>query len=503
MIERGEYEYLGVKYDSRLSCSDFRFSMAAVGMLKFLGDASRDVGIAEKRIGTEDGVEYFFYNQAEVTGGAAREKYLRFVEKYFAKAMHHPVVEELLAEDSLSDEQIKLLHEQFNKKAVMKNIFGREKYSPENREHLKQLLEENRYEIIEKTYIHGKSTYSNFCNKSKDTRIFKKKGQVCRILGYYVDWTRKSNSVGFFQNHNVVNAEDAVEFDYIPFACTTSRESIFVNNNYSLAECFKLNDVLETEFKRSEAEKQRSSILWMLRIIREYFEYNVEIITKKRGQDFFQTVYLRKEAIEVLQQLEADGYKYIFDVLTNACICAKYYLSVDKTWCSKICPSRHKCKKEYVLVERIVAEHILNYVHLDDFINKLLKGLLKNDGHGYLIKALLKINILLKRGGSDMNKKMKATYAAARAVAGKLEENKLKSYRQKLLSSIIANDDDRFKQILIQLSLYSEVDFSFALDLFDDFEANKDIAYTFIVELKKDRNDKNDKNDRKDNQAEA
>lgn len=99
-----------------------------------------------------------------------------------------------------------------------------------------------------------------------------------------------------------------------------------------------------------------------------------------------------------------------------------------------------------------------------------------------------------------MNKKMKAAYAAARAVAGKLEENKLKSYRQKLLSSIIANDNDRFKQILIQLSLYSEVDFSFALDLFDDFEANKDIAYTFIVELKKDRNDKND---RKDNQAEA
>lgn len=265
-----------------------------------------------------------------------------------------------------------------------------------------------------------------------------------------------------------------MEFDYIPFACTTSRESIFVNNNYSLAECFKLNDVLETEFKRSEAEKQRSSILWMLRIIREYFEYNVEIITKKRGQDFFQTVYLRKEAIEVLQQLEADSYRYIFDVLAKPCICAK----------------------DYVPVEKIVTEHILNLVCLDDFIDRLLK----DDGHGYLIKALLKINILLKRGGSDMNKKMKAAYAAARAVAGKLEENKLKSYRQKLLSSIIANDNDRFKQILIQLSLYSEVDFSFALDLFDDFEANKDIAYTFIVELKKDRNDKND---RKDNQAEA
>lgn len=470
MIERGEYEYLGVKYDSRLSCSDFRFSMAAVGMLKFLGDASRDAGIAEKRIGTEDGVEYFFYNQAEVTGGAAREKYLRFVEKYFAKAMHHPAVEELLAEDNLSDEQIKLLHEQFNKNKVMKNIFGREKYSPENREHLKQLLEENRYEIIEKTYQNGKSTYSNFCNPNC---YAKDKDIICRVWGYYVDVGKKGRSVGFFQNYNVVNAEDAVEFDYIPFACTTSRESIFVNNNYSLAECFKLNDVLETEFKRSEAEKQRSSILWMLKIIRKYFDYNVEIITKNREQDFFQTVYLRKEAIEVLQQLEADSYRYIFDVLAKPCI----------------------CEKEYVPVEKIVTEHILNLVCLDDFIDRLLK----DDGHGYLIKALLKINILLKRGGSDMNKKMKAAYAAARAVAGKLEENKLKSYRQKLLSSIIANDNDRFKQILIQLSLYSEVDFSFALDLFDDFEANKDIAYTFIVELKKDRNDKNDKNDRKDN----
>jgi CRISPR-associated protein Cst1 len=52
-----------------------------------------------------------------------------------------------------------------------------------------------------------------------------------------------------------------------------------------------------------------------------------------------------------------------------------------------------------------------------------------------------------------------------------------------LLSSIIAHDYDRFKEILLQLSVYAGVEFGFAFDLFDDFEENKDVAYTFINTL--------------------
>lgn len=76
-------------------------------------------------------------------------------------------------------------------------------------------------------------------------------------------------------------------------------------------------------------------------------------------------------------------------------------------------------------------------------------------------------------------------HACAKAVKGKIQENKLESYRQKLISSIIFKDYDRVCQILLQLSQYSDTYFSFADDLFIDFEENKDIAYMFINSLGK------------------
>lgn len=79
----------------------------------------------------------------------------------------------------------------------------------------------------------------------------------------------------------------------------------------------------------------------------------------------------------------------------------------------------------------------------------------------------------------------KKIHGCANEVRKKIPENKLESYRQKLTSSIIFKDYDRVCQILLQLSSYSDVYFSFADELFMDFEQNKDIAYTFINALGK------------------
>ena len=86
-----------------------------------------------------------------------------------------------------------------------------------------------------------------------------------------------------------------------------------------------------------------------------------------------------------------------------------------------------------------------------------------------------------------MNKSMKVAYACAKEVVKKLPENKRESYRQKLTSAIVFKDYDRCCQILLQLSNYSEVTFDFAYSLFEDFEANKDVVYTFINALTKDK----------------
>jgi CRISPR-associated protein Cst1 len=195
----------------------------------------------------------------------------------------------------------------------------------------------------------------------------------------------------------------------------------------------------------------------MIHKLAKYLKYSVEVIEKRRENEFFTTVYLRKKALQVLDKVQDEW----LDAFEWAC----------------------NVSGEFVNADEIVLDHIVNGVYLDDFIDRLLK----DDGrqsHGALINRLLYVNMLLKDAeGEDMNKKMGSAFRAARAVTGNLEENKLNAYRQKLLSSIIAHDYDRFKEILLQLSVYAGVEFGFAFDLFDDFEENKDVAYTFINTL--------------------
>ena len=82
-----------------------------------------------------------------------------------------------------------------------------------------------------------------------------------------------------------------------------------------------------------------------------------------------------------------------------------------------------------------------------------------------------------------MNQKMIGAFAAAKSVNKALETNKINSYKQKLISSITFKNYDRFCEILLQLSSYSGIVFNFSYDLFDDFEENKNLAYTFINAL--------------------
>ena len=82
-----------------------------------------------------------------------------------------------------------------------------------------------------------------------------------------------------------------------------------------------------------------------------------------------------------------------------------------------------------------------------------------------------------------MKQSLKSAIACAKTVSGRIPDNKLKSYRAKLTRLLDARNYDKFCQTLLQLSEYSGVAFSFAVDLFEDFESNKDIAYTFTLYL--------------------
>ena len=139
-------------------------------------------------------------------------------------------------------------------------------------------------------------------------------------------------------------------------------------------------------------------------------------------------------------------------------------------------------------MEPEIVNRILNGIRMDLIIELLFKS--KNN-HSYNIKTLITINNLIYEGGSEMTKKMKSAYASAKRVSEKLEENKLNSYKQKLISAVTFKNKDRFCEILLQLSSFSGVVFDFAYDLFDDFENNKNLAYTFINSLNKEGNKEN------------
>lgn len=102
---------------------------------------------------------------------------------------------------------------------------------------------------------------------------------------------------------------------------------------------------------------------------------------------------------------------------------------------------------------------------------------------------------------------MKAAYATAKNVVGNIYNEfyreyksrdsgeeakkkaneraniKLHSYRQKLISCVVFKNYDRFIEIVLQLSAYSQVSVGFLSDLAENFEKNKNLAYVFVNNL--------------------
>lgn len=65
----------------------------------------------------------------------------------------------------------------------------------------------------------------------------------------------------------------------------------------------------------------------------------------------------------------------------------------------------------------------------------------------------------------------------------KNSQKKIDSYRNKLLNSLIANDKDRFVEVMLQLSSYTETPFAFLHDLISRWDLDKNLAYDFVNQL--------------------
>ena len=423
------------QYNTRLESSDWRYSASIVGLVKYFNYCN-SMGYNIDYIIGDDEIEY---NSEDIT----EERYLLFVEYYYADDMHHKTVEQLLSNDDLTDEQIKLLNDKLVANSIMKRTFKGIRYSIEDKEKIQDKIDKNRLLLIKNTYKNGRKLYANFCNTNS---LFKPKGRVCRVLNYYIDIPKKSKSISYNWNYATYEYEDEMEFDFIPFAFSRSWESFFINNNYSIKQLISTNDLIK------DSDNPRSTLFKDIKNSSEFIEFDVEVIVKNRQEDYFQTLYLRKDAIEILKKINNyKGIQISYKMNSN------YYINLEKE----------------------VTDSILNKIKIDNLIELLLKS---DNSYYYNINVLININTLIY-GGEKMDKKMKSAYSSAKRVMKSIPTNKTRSYKQKLISTIKFKDYDKFCEILLQLSSYSNVVFDFAYDLFQDFEQNKNIAYTFINAL--------------------
>ncbi len=188
----------------------------------------------------------------------------------------------------------------------------------------------------------------------------------------------------------------------------------------------------------------------------------MEIIRKNVDNPYFETFYLRRESIAIFRKIK--NYTMFCRVV--------------------------KLDEGYIQIQEEVTNAVSNLQLMDGLIEALVKKDVNEKASNYctLVWNILQLNLLIRSqlniGGENMNKNMRSAYACAEKATAELrrrnQKNKINSYQTKLLSALIFHDYNRFSEILLSLSNYTDVYFPFAYDLFEDFEANKEAAYTFV-----------------------
>lgn len=492
-------------YDRKLEFSDWRFSAAAVGIIRYL--KYHKLNYLTEYNGRKD---VLLYNFDDIDISKNEEKYYEFVEEYFKDKMHHKRLENFLNSEDFDEEKVKKLKKTWNK--IMKDTFKDNEISIKNKDNVLLKISDNRIELIKKTFVEKKteysSMYSKFCNPSC---IGKEKQKVCRIWGYYVDQGRKTKSLSFNWDDKTYVHEDCCEFDYIPFAFSKGDSSFFINNNFSTDMLLKSNDYLTD--KNLDLDEKNSvgifknfklNLFFDIKNVSRFLDYEVEIITKEKKNDYFETMFLRNSAIRIFGKISDIKDDNIFKAINSPC-----KLRTD----------------EYEPILDEVIDCILYSKYLDYLIDKLLidgskeknKDNKENkiDNHSFLISQLIRINQKIYEGvdimvnnkkekgqfeeeEKQMNSNLKNARKSAEKVVNKLIDTprKIDAYRNKLISCLTFKDYEKFSVTLLQLSSYSSVTFDFAYYLFKDFEKNKNVAYTFVNALRvKEDNNKNGNNE--------
>lgn len=457
-------------YDTLLQPTDWRAAAAVVGLCKYFDHFRIDYKILynvdEKPENYIHGFDGIIYKSDSIT----EEKYLDFVESYFEKYMTHSTILSILGNDEFSDEQIKMVNDLVKSKTVLKGLLGKTKFDGTNKAVFISTIEENREEIIKTIFKNGNNLYKNYCN---ERLIFTDDNSTCRLRGYNVDKDRKTSILGFCFSKESFDANDILEFDFIPFAFSNPdmRETYFVNNNFSVESLVNTNRAFSEQLSNTEGKGDKNKLLLVLQNSKDYISYDVEIISKSQDDAFYSTLFVRLERLKKLRELSGKSLYLVKKINDD------YWFNLEKE----------------------VYMRCLNNVLLDDVILSMLKFYFDDNSNKGYIKSrtdlLIDINISWKGNKimDEINSARICGFKASQELIRLKSSNKINSYKQKIISALCAHDYDRAKEVILSLSAYVGMEFSFFYKFLENAEENKDIAFAFASALTE-TNSKNSEN---------
>lgn len=447
-------------YDTLLQPTDWRFAAAVVGLCKYFdyfGIVYKVLyDVEEKPDNYIHGFDGIIYKSEDIT----EEKYLEFAENYFEKYMTHKNILNILESQEFSEEQIKLVNELVKSKTVLKGLFDKIKFDGTNKDIFISTIEENRAEIIKNIFKNGNNLYKNYCN---ERLIFTEDNSTCRLRGYNVDKDRKTSNLGFCFSKESFESNDILEFDFIPFAFSNSdmRETYFVNNNFSVKSLTQTNYAFSNQLSNTENKDDKNKLMLVLQNSKDYISYDVEIISKSQDKAYYETFFVRLERLKKLRELSGKSLNFVKKINDD------YWFNLEKE----------------------VYMRCLNNVLLDDVILMMLKFYFDDNAVKGYIKSrtdmLIDINVSWK--GNEIMDEIKSAKSCGFLTSKKLIEmkssNKINSYKQKIISALCAHDYDRAKEIILSLSAYVGMEFSFFYTFLENAEENKDLAFAFASAL--------------------
>lgn len=458
-------------YDTLLQPTDWRFAAAVVGLCKYFdyfGIVYKVLyDVEEKPDNYIHGFDGIIYKSEDIT----EEKYLEFAENYFEKYMTHKNILNILESQEFSEEQIKLVNDLVKSKTVLKGLFDKIKFDGTNKDIFISTIEENRAEIIKNIFKNGNNLYKNYCN---ERLIFTEDNSTCRLRGYNVDKDRKTSNLGFCFSKESFESNDILEFDFIPFAFSNSdmRETYFVNNNFSVKSLTQTNYAFSNQLSSTENKDDKNKLMLVLQNSKDYISYDVEIISKSQDKAYYETFFVRLERLKKLRELSGKSLNFVKKINDD------YWFNLEKE----------------------VYMRCLNNVLLDDVILMMLKFYFDDNAVKGYIKSrtdmLIDINVSWK--GNDIMDEIKSAKSCGFLTSKKLIEmkssNKINSYKQKIISALCAHDYDRAKEIILSLSAYVGMEFSFFYTFLENAEENKDLAFAFASALSEVSSKSNEEN---------